>query len=596
MSENTSLYKALIGSGGFKKEEVDEYLDLAERNQCSLYQYLFLNDILDEINIAWIIAKYYKYSFLNLDSFNKQLLIKEINLELLNQNRVIPLFRKNRNSSDEVLYIAISEVSEKNKNFKDEKEFYGNKNIFPLVVEETKLNNFIEYLNEKYDYKETKNREKIINELESEIDNEKEENSTNNQMHLSDFSNQEKKVSNNEYEEKENKPNPLIVFIQKIMVDAINGRVSDIHFEPYENFYRIRYRQNGELYDASIPKNTIKEKLAEKIKELSNITEVAPGILLGRINLKVFGGKDIDFRVSIIPTLHGEKIVMNVQDKSWALEGFKEIGMSSEQENIMKKLFNEDSLSPGLFLFSGNPRSGKTLTAYNALSSLNSHTNNITSIEKVTTLNIKGVNQILRKSNDKFTLKEIIGQISYQDVDVVFLEDINNIEDFDDLLKIDTSSKTLISTLNAKSILNVLEKLEKSGLSKDIIIDKLNLICHQKMFKKLCPHCKVKQLISKNEMIKFGFESVELDNYGITWNTYNSLGCSKCNEKKYIDSIVLFELLPISESLKDTLKSTHVNKINENELLKEVIGNIKEELKNKIKLGEISFEEAQLKY
>lgn len=596
MSENTSLYKALIGSGGLKKERVDEYIDLAERNQCSLYQYLFLNDILDEINIAWIIAKYYKYSFLNLDSFNKHLLIKEINLELLNQNRVIPLFRKNRNSSDEVLYIAISEISEKNKNFKDEKEFYGNKNIFPLVVEETKLNNFIEYLNEKYNYKETKKREQIINELESEINNEKEENSTNKQINLSDFSNQEKKVSNNDQEEKENIPNPLIMFIQKIMVDAINGRVSDIHFEPYENFYRIRYRQNGELYDASIPKNTIKEKLAEKIKELSNIIEVAPGILLGRINLKVFGGKDIDFRVSIIPTLHGEKIVMNVQDKSWALEGFKEIGMSSDQENIMKKLFNEDSLSPGLFLFSGNPRSGKTLTAYNALSSLNSHTNNITSIEKVTTLNIKGVNQILRKSNDKYTLKEIIGQISYQDVDVVFLEDINNIEDFDDLLKIDTSSKTLISTLNAKSILNVLEKLEKSNLSRDIIIDKLNLICHQKMFKKLCPHCKVKQSISKNEMIKFGFESIELDNYGITWNTYNSLGCSKCNEKKYIESIVLFELLPISEPLKKTLKSIQVNKINENDILKEVIGDIKEELKNKIKLGEISFEEAQLKY
>lgn len=569
------LSEVLISQSLISEKDAIKYENTAKKEGVSLYQYLFMNSIIPEIDIIFALSNYYKYNYINVDCYDIQYLPQIIDSNWIEKNRIIPL-KTNGDKNNQTLCIALSDLTEIERIEKEAKVIYKCKYVMFLLSEETKINNFIENNLIKRVKKEenkriisptAKPREEII---------------------VQPVSNSEIKIEN-----KSDNDKPLNDFIQKILLDAINSNVSDIHFEPYENYYRVRFRQNGEMYDTSIPPAYINEKLTKKLKNIAKMEVDNNSPQLGRINLQFFGGRDVDFRASSFPTSFGEKIVLQIQDSQNIDIGLAGLGFSEESvENIENILVNRKK---GLNIFAGKPRSGKTLTAYNCIKILNPQKFNVYSIEKISTLKVKGINQTLLNPNGQPSSLDILKQLQYQDTDAVLFEETKNKEELRELINLSNKGNVILTTINSDSLRETINMLRKKGMSVNEIVNEINLISYQIMFKKLCEDCKVKETWSKIPLMNIGFNAEDLESYNLTWATYNSIGCQACNHRKIKGSTVSFQTLFITEKIRQLIYS-HAEK-NEDELMDILLTYINDDIKynviEKIKKGEISYQEGE---
>lgn len=581
MKDNLSeLSEVLIAENLISENDAYLYEKQADKEGFSLYQYLFIKNIISENDISYHISHYYKIPYINIEYYLPNYLPEIKETEWIENNLAIPIKKLNHNNG--ILFVVLSELNNIKEIEAYFKKQYKVKIVEFLVCEETKLNKYIA------DFIKSKAPEEQI--------------ASNTNLHIPTAQNiVEKKMidkseeteANIENETESQNDKPLVEFIQKILIDSINGRVSDIHFEPYDNYYRIRFRQNGELYDTSIPPFYIKDKLTEKIKNISkmDINSVMPQT--GRINLQIFGERDVDFRVSTFPTLYGEKIVMQVQDPDLAKLDLNSLGLTPDQVEIINLKQEEKS---GLILFTGAPRSGKSLSAYNLLEKKSPQKLNIYAIEKTTSLKIKGINQLLLNPNSGLKPVDVLEQLIYQDSDIILLEDIQQKEELYNLRRLSDKGSLIISTLNAKTLREAILKLMKMGMSIIEIVNEVKMISYQVMIAKLCKECKVKENWSRIPLINIGFTLNEIDLYDKTWTTYNSIGCPTCNNRKTKGSTVSFQILNIDEKLKQLIYE-NANSKSEEELLELLLSGATSEIKHsildKIKKGEISYGEAE---
>ncbi|NZD46928.1 type IV-A pilus assembly ATPase PilB [Sphaerotilus sulfidivorans] len=335
---------------------------------------------------------------------------------------------------------------------------------------------------------------------------------------------------------------PVVRFLQKMLVDAINMRASDLHFEPYENTYRVRFRIDGELREITQPPIAIKDKLSSRIKVISKLDISEKRVPQdGRMKLK-FGSKAIDFRVSTLPTLFGEKIVIRILDPSSARLGVDALGYERDEK---ERLLSAVRRPYGMILVTGPTGSGKTVSLYTCLNILNQPGVNISTVEDPAEINLPGVNQV--NVNDKAGMNFAVALKAFlrQDPDVIMVGEIRDLETADIAIKAAQTGHLVLSTLHTNDAPTTLTRLLNMGVPAFNIAASVILITAQRLARRLCENCKAPADYPREALLRAGFAADDLDG---SWRPYRAIGCSACNNG-YRGRVGLYQVMPITEAV-----------------------------------------------
>ncbi|MEB0162967.1 type IV-A pilus assembly ATPase PilB, partial [Glaciimonas sp. CA11.2] len=336
---------------------------------------------------------------------------------------------------------------------------------------------------------------------------------------------------------------PVVRFLQKILTDAINQGASDLHFEPFEKFYRIRFRVDGVLRDMAQPPLSIKEKLASRIKVLSKLDISEKRVPQdGRMRLVVSKTRAIDFRVSTLPTLFGEKIVMRILDASQAQMGIDALGYDPEQKEILMEAIQRPY---GMVLVTGPTGSGKTVSLYTCLNILNQPSINISTAEDPVEINLPGVNQVSINDRTGLTFPVALKAFLRQDPDIIMVGEIRDLETADISIKAAQTGHMVFSTLHTNDAPSTLTRLMNMGVAPFNIASSVILITAQRLARRLCS-CKQPVSIPDEALIEAGLAEDDLDG---TWTPYKPLGCERCNGTGYKGRVGIYQIMPITEAL-----------------------------------------------
>ncbi len=335
---------------------------------------------------------------------------------------------------------------------------------------------------------------------------------------------------------------PVVRFLQKMLIDAINARASDLHFEPYEYHYRVRFRVDGELREITQPPIAIKDKLSSRIKVISRLDIAEKRVPQdGRMKLK-FGSKSIDFRVSTLPTLFGEKIVIRILDASSAKLGIEALGYEKIERD---RLLHCIQRPYGMVLVTGPTGSGKTVSLYTCLNILNQPGVNISTVEDPAEINLPGINQV--NVNDKAGMNFAVALKSFlrQDPDIIMVGEIRDLETADIAIKAAQTGHMVMSTLHTNDAPTTLTRMLNMGVAPFNIASSVLLITAQRLARKLCEGCKAPADYPTEALLKAGFAEADLDG---SWTPYRAVGCSACSNG-YRGRVGIYQVMPITEEI-----------------------------------------------
>ncbi len=336
---------------------------------------------------------------------------------------------------------------------------------------------------------------------------------------------------------------PVVKFIQKVLVDAINEGASDIHFEPYEKFYRIRVRSDGILREVAQPPLMLKEKIAARIKVISRLDISEKRIPQdGRMKLVLSKNKAIDFRVSSLPTLHGEKIVMRILDPSSAMLGVDALGYEPEQKAA---LLDAVQRPYGMVLVTGPTGSGKTVSLYTCLNILNTPGVNISTAEDPAEINLPGINQVNVNEKAGLTFSAALRSFLRQDPDVIMVGEIRDLETAEISIKAAQTGHLVLSTLHTNDAPTTLERLKNMGVAPFNIASSVILITAQRLARRLCS-CKQPLDIPIEALLQAGYSAEDLDG---SWQPYGPVGCERCKGSGYKGRVGIYQVMPITEEI-----------------------------------------------
>ncbi|WP_105187899.1 type IV-A pilus assembly ATPase PilB [Pseudoalteromonas sp. T1lg48] len=339
---------------------------------------------------------------------------------------------------------------------------------------------------------------------------------------------------------------PIIVYINKILRDAIHREASDLHFEPYDGEYRIRFRIDGVLHEMAHPPFNLSNRLAARIKVMAklDISEKRKP-QDGRIKLSLSQHRKIDFRVSTLPTLWGEKIVMRVLDASDITLGIDTLGFEEQQ----KQLYLQALAQPyGMILATGPTGSGKTVSLYTGLSILNTAERNISTAEDPVEINVKGINQVQINPKADLTFANALRAFLRQDPDVVMVGEVRDLETAEIAIKASQTGHLVLSTLHTNSAPETITRLLNMGVPAYNVASSVTLVIAQRLARRLCKHCKAPEQLPVDELLNQGYHESEIANLTL----YKAVGCDECTEG-YKGRIGLYELLPISPKISQAI-------------------------------------------
>ena len=336
---------------------------------------------------------------------------------------------------------------------------------------------------------------------------------------------------------------PVVKFLHKMLIDAFNMRASDLHFEPYEHNYRVRFRVDGELREIASPPIAIKDKLASRIKVISRMDISEKRVPQdGRMKLKIGPDRVIDFRVSTLPTLFGEKIVIRILDPSSAKVGIDALGYEPEEkERLMAAIVRPY----GMVLVTGPTGSGKTVSLYTCLNILNKPGINISTAEDPSEINLPGVNQVNVNEKAGLTFAAALKAFLRQDPDVIMVGEIRDLETADISIKAAQTGHMVLSTLHTNDAPTTLTRMMNMGIPTFNIASSVILITAQRLARKLCVVCKAPLDVPRKALVDAGFKADDLDG---TWTPYRAVGCSGCNNG-YKGRVGIYQVMPITEEI-----------------------------------------------
>ncbi len=335
---------------------------------------------------------------------------------------------------------------------------------------------------------------------------------------------------------------PVVRFLQKMIIDAINMRASDLHFEPYEYSYRVRFRIDGELREITQPPIAIKDKLASRIKVISRMDIAEKRVPQdGRMKLK-FGTRAIDFRVSTLPTLFGEKVVIRILDPSSAKLGIEVLGYEKiEKDRLMACI----SRPYGMILVTGPTGSGKTVSLYTCLNLLNQPGVNIATVEDPAEINLPGINQVNVNDRAGMTFAVALRAFLRQDPDIIMVGEIRDLETADIAIKAAQTGHLVMSTLHTNDAPTTLTRLLNMGVAPFNIAASVLLITAQRLGRRLCENCKTIAEYPREALLKAGFVAADLDG---SWKPYRAVGCAACNNG-YKGRVGMYQVMPVTEAI-----------------------------------------------
>jgi type IV pilus assembly protein PilB len=336
---------------------------------------------------------------------------------------------------------------------------------------------------------------------------------------------------------------PIVKFLHKMLLDAFNMRASDLHFEPYEHHYRVRFRVDGELREIASPPIAIKDKLASRIKVISRLDISEKRVPQdGRMKLKVGPDRVIDFRVSTLPTLFGEKIVIRILDPSSAKMGIEALGYEPEEK---ERLLRAIERPYGMILVTGPTGSGKTVSLYTCLNLLNKPGVNIATAEDPSEINLPGVNQVNVNERAGLTFAVALKAFLRQDPDIIMVGEIRDLETADISIKAAQTGHLVLSTLHTNDAPTTLTRMRNMGIAPFNIASSVILITAQRLARRLCPQCKEPADVPHEALLDAGYAEEDIDG---SWVPYKPVGCSACNNG-YKGRVGIYQVMPVSEEI-----------------------------------------------
>lgn len=511
----TGYVKRLIADGVISTETMQKAQEQAKRQKLSLPAVLVEDFKVNALKIATAISDEFSDPVFDLDAFDPAQLPQEIvETKLITQHSVVPLVKRGN-----ILYVATSDPTQLDA--LEAIQFNSKLNVQSIIVEQNKLNKFIAK-----NYQEEEN----FNFGDDDIDD----------LDIVDGGSAPEDSDDESKEEEA----PIVKYINKLLIDAIRMGASDLHFEPYEKSYRVRYRVDGVLREVARPPLQLSNRLAARLKVMSqmDISEKrAPQD--GRIKLKISKTKAIDFRVNCLPTLFGEKLVLRILDPSSAMLGIDALGYEPEQ----KALFMEALEKPqGMLLITGPTGSGKTVSLYTGLNILNTEDTNISTAEDPVEINLEGINQVNVNPKVGLTFSVALKAFLRQDPDIVMVGEIRDLETAEIAIKAAQTGHMVMSTLHTNSAPETLTRLRNMGVPSFNIATSVNLVIAQRLARRLCGQCKRVADIPKPSLLELGFTEEDLNNPENI--IYEAVGCPECREG-YKGRVGVYEVMKVTPEI-----------------------------------------------
>ena len=514
-SQFSALGRALVQQGRLVQADANAIQAEAKSAGVSFIQQLVQSKKLSAKEVSLFAATTFGYPLLDLNAVDiENLPLTLIDSKIVSNHRVVALGKRGNR-----IFVAMSDPS--NEQVLQEVKFATGMTMEPVVVEDDKLSNIVK--------KMTDSSAKTLEQATEDVDL--------SGMEITDGEAQPD-VSTEDIDDA-----PVVKYVSKILLDAINGGASDIHFEPYEKFYRIRYRTDGILYDVAQPPLAIKEKIASRIKVVARLDISEKRIPQdGRMKMVLSKTKAIDFRVSTLPTLFGEKICMRILDPSSATLGIDALGYDPDQkENLMAAI----QRPYGMVLVTGPTGSGKTVSLYTCLNILNKPGINISTAEDPAEINLPGVNQVNVNDKQGLTFPVALKAFLRQDPDIVMVGEIRDIETGEIAIKAAQTGHMVLSTLHTNDAPQTLTRLMNMGIAPFNIASSVILITAQRLARKLCT-CKKPHEIPEPALKRAGFTDEQLDG---SWQAFGPVGCELCKNTGYKGRVGIYQVMPISEEM-----------------------------------------------
>lgn len=524
LNKLSGLARTLIQEKLLSEDEADAIQAQANTIKSPFITQLVLSKKVSAQVIAETSAKAFGFPYFNLDAFNPDYLpSKKIDSKLMQSNRVIALQMRNN-----TMFVAISDPT--NLHALDSVQFQMGMALSPVVVEDDKLGQWIERI--------VASSDTSMKALDVGDDFDLND-------HIEDTAEEEKQTM-------EVDDAPVVKFLNKMLLDAINMGASDLHFEPYEKFYRVRYRVDGILRDITQPPLAIKDKLASRIKVISSMDISEKRIPQdGRMKLVLSKTRTIDFRVSTLPLIHGEKIVMRILDPTSATLGIEALGYEPIQK---ERLLHAVSRPYGLVLVTGPTGSGKTVSLYTCLNILNNPGVNIATAEDPCEIPLAGINQVNVNDKQGLTFAAALKSFLRQDPDIIMIGEIRDLETADMAIKAASTGHMVLSTLHTNDAPSTLTRLLNMGVAPYNIASAVSLITAQRLARRLCKSCKVPIDVPKQALLDVGF--IEED-FKDEWQLYGPKegGCEMCNNG-YKGRVGIYQVMPVTEEMSRIIMSS----------------------------------------
>jgi len=509
------LARKLVKEGLLAQEAAVHAAEQVAKDNSSFVSHLVKNKILDSYTVATVASQEFGIPLFDIGAMDMELSASQLVEEkLVRRHHALPLFKRGNR-----LFVAVSDPT--NLTALDEFKFHVGANAEAVLVEEDKLTAVIEAVLEA--------RETVLGGL------------TDSDLDDLDISAGEDDAGN-DISESDVDDTPIVRFVNKVLLDAINKGASDIHFEPYEKTYRIRFRQDGILSDIANPPISLASKISARIKVMSRLDISERRVPQdGRMKMTLSKNRAVDFRVNTCPTLFGEKVVMRILDPTSAQLGIDALGY----EEFQKDLFMHAIHQPyGMVLVTGPTGSGKTVSLYTALNILNTVDRNISTAEDPAEINLPGVNQVNVNPKVGLTFAAALKSFLRQDPDIIMVGEIRDLETAEIAIKAAQTGHLVLSTLHTNDAPQTLTRLMNMGVASFNIASAVSLIIAQRLARRLCNHCKEPTDIPREALLEAGFREDDLNDMQL----YRAVGCDQCNAG-YKGRVGIYQVMPLSEAI-----------------------------------------------
>jgi type IV pilus assembly protein PilB len=529
MNDNLAINVARANLGGLPQRLVQDgvvdesamhgALQMATERKTSFVTQLIANGSAKARDIAIAAASEYGVPLLDLDALSLDLdCVRAVSDKLLAKHRVLPLYKRGKR-----LFLGVADPT--NLHAVDEIKFQTGLAVEAIVVEDDKLQKILD---------------KAIEQVDAQMPNLSDE--TGVDLEALDVSGGDEEVGGDVTRD-DVEDAPIVRFVNKVLLDAIRRGASDIHFEPYEKHFRVRYRLDGILKEIAQPPVQLTPKITARIKVMARLDIAERRVPQdGRIKMRLSKNRAIDFRVSSCPTLYGEKIVTRILDPSQAMLGIDALGY----EPFQKELYMKHLAKPqGMILVTGPTGSGKTVSLYTGLNILNREDTNISTAEDPAEINLPGVNQVNVNPKVGLTFAAALRAFLRQDPDVVMVGEIRDLETAEIAIKAAQTGHLVLSTLHTNDAPQTLTRLVDMGVKPYAIATSVSLIIAQRLARRLCVNCKELLDVPAEALLKEGFEQRDVAN-GL--KIYGPKGCSSCTDG-YKGRVGIYQVLEVSDEV-----------------------------------------------